>query len=374
MSAAAENNSCDKLGVAYSDYVITWMGCLGIAATIVCSAAALLVFINKLHKYFVHRLALYQVVAGFFYGIALALELLFFHFKKETYYDGGRQLCEAIGYFILYFSWVKLLFTSWVVVHLFCFTVFYKNLENLEVFFVIISIVAPHLIAWIPFVGTPGPVYGPTGAWCWIENWVDNCPGQRSNRGVAEQFSLWYGPAMIISIVQSFAIVIIVFRLLLCYQPEQDEEMSLLSRERSKRRKAFKELLPLIAYPILFCVLLIPPLINRVLGASSTNKDPHHYRDVILASGAFVPLQPFFAGLALFIHVVVLTFPKSVCKCKCFNRRHRQMHSMEYPTIQENQNTWRYTADDKPPTTYFPTEAIIPNESEVLDSIPGKTK
>ena len=360
----AENNSCDNpVEKNFSDNVVLWMGCLGFASTVVCSSAALLVFINKLHKSFVHRLALYQVLAAFFYGLALTFELLFLHFKKEE--DGpGRKLCETISFFFLYFSWVKLLFTGWVVVHLFCFTVFYKNLQNLEVLFVILSIVTPILFTWIPFVQIEQShaVYGPAGAWCWIENWMNNCPGKISLPGVAEQFALWYGPAMICSIVESIAIIVIVLRLLFCYQLDQDEEMSLLSK--SRRRKAFRELLPLIAYPILFCVLLTPPLINRIIGALYPVLTLD-YHIAILASGVSVPLQPFFAGLTLFIHVLVLRFPKSVFKC--FNRRYRPMHSTT-----ENGNSWRYTADDRPVTTYCPTEAIIPAESEVDTSILSK--
>ena len=222
-------------------YVILWMGSLGLSATVVCSTAALLVFIFKLHKYFVHRLALYQVLAAFFYALALTFELVFLIVDKDKEY---RWLCETISFFFLYSSWVKLLFTAWVVVHLFCFTVFYKNLQNLEVLFVIISIVTPLLFTWIPFLSN---VYGPAGAWCWIENWKNNCVDHPNPLGVIEQFTLWYGPAMICSIVESIAIIVIVLRLLLCYQPDRDEEMSLLSRRR--RRKAFKELLPLLAYP-----------------------------------------------------------------------------------------------------------------------------
>ena len=334
--------------------VILWMGFLGLSATVVCSTAALLVFIFKLHKYFVHRLALYQVLAAFFYALALTFELVFLTVDKEEY----RWLCETISFFFIYFSWVKLLFTAWVVVHLFCFTVFYKNLQNLEALFVIISIVTPLLFTWIPFIKQ---IYGPAGAWCWIENWKDNCIDHGiSYLGVTEQFTLWYGPAMICSIVESIAIIVIVLRLLLCYQPDRDEEMSLLSRRR--RRKAFKELLPLLAYPILFCVLLTPPLVNRIIGAYSTKLN----MDAILASGISVPLQPFFAGLTLLIHVLVLKFPKSVLLDKCFNRRYRLMHSTDFTT--EDRNSWRFTAGEQA-STFCATEAIIPAESEVDTSI-----
>ena len=346
------NGNCSQpVNKSEAHYVILWMGSLGLSATVVCSTAALLVFIFKLHKYFVHRLALYQVLAAFFYALALTFELVFIaDVDKDKEY---RWLCESISFFFLYFSWVKLLFTAWVVVHLFCFTIFYKNLQNLEALFVIISIVTPLLFTWIPFIDQ---IYGPAGAWCWIENWEDNCVDHISYQGVTEQFTLWYGPAMICSIVESIAIIVIVLRLLLCYQPDRDEEMSLLSRRR--RRKAFKELLPLLAYPILFCVLLTPPLVNRIIGAYSTKLN----MDAILASGISVPLQPFFAGLTLLIHVLVLKFPKSALLDKCFNCRHRPMHSTGFTT--EDRNSWRFTAGDQA-TTYCATEAIIPAESEV---------
>ena len=342
-------------------YVITWMGSLGLTATVVCSTAALLVFVFKLHKYFVHRLALYQVLAASFYGLALTLELVFLAVDKYEH----RWLCETIGFLFFYFSWVKVLFTAWVVLHLFCFTVFYKNLQNLEVLFVIISIVTPLVFTWIPFVND---VYGPAGAWCWIESWKNNCVDNISYLGVVEQFTLGYGPAMIFSIVESIAIVVIVLRLLFCYQPVRDEEMSLLSR--SQRRKAFKELLPLLVYPILFCVLLTLPMINKVIWATSS-KQPQH--GTLLDSGIFVPMQPFFAGLTLLIHVVVLKFPKSALLKKCFNCRHRSMH-FPHTTKEDHTNSWQYTDADRPSTYSCITEAIVPDESVVDSSILSQKK
>ena len=85
------------------------MGIEGVAATIVCSVAVTLVFIFKLYKYFAHRLALYQVLAALLYGASLAMELV-------SYPDPNQEMnsvgCKAIGFFFLYFSLVKLMFTS----------------------------------------------------------------------------------------------------------------------------------------------------------------------------------------------------------------------------------------------------------------------
>ena len=262
------------------------MGFLGLSSTVVCATSAVLVFVFKLHVYFVHRLALYQVLAAFFYGLALTFELLFLVVRNDD--EKNRWLCETVSFFFLYFSWVKLLFTAWLVVHLFCQAVFYKDPQkdhkSYEVLCVIISIMAPLLFTWIPFVSE---AYGPAGAWCWIESWKDNCIDNISIAGVIEQFLLWYGPAMICSIVESIAIIVIVLRLLFCYRPDDVQEAS----AKEKRHKAFKELLPLLAYPIIFCVLLIPPLINRIIKVGQLFTDQHTLNmKAILASGISVPL------------------------------------------------------------------------------------
>ena len=283
---------------------ILCMGFLGLSSSVVCATSAVLVFVCKLHFYFVHRLALYQVLAAFFYGLALTFELLFLVVQNDD--ENYLWLCKTVSFFFHYFTWVKLLFTAWLVVHLFCLAVFYKDLQKdykgYEVLCVIISIMVPPLFLWIPFVNE---AYGPAGAWCSIESWKDNCIDNISIAGVTEQFVLWHVPAMICSIVESIAIIVIVLCLLFYYRPDdddaQDESASLLPKK--KRHNALKELLPLLAYPILFCVLLIPPLINRIIGAADTDQ---LNMKAILASGISIPLQPFFAGLTLFIHVVVL--------------------------------------------------------------------
>ena len=314
------NENCSHpVSTNETDTILRCMGFLGLSSVIVCFTSVVLVFVFKLYIYFVHRLALYQVLAALSYGIALTLELLFLIFRKDD--EKNRWLCETVGFFSLYFAWVKLLFTAWLVVHLFCQAVLHKDPQKdhkcYEVLCLMISIVFPLLFTWIPFVNED---YGPAGAWCWIQSWNNDCIDNLSIAGVTEQFALWYGPAMFLSVVESIAIIVIVFCILFCYQPNDvptgtsksllessNSSTSLLESSNSsaqKRCKALNELLPLLAYPILFCLLLIPPLFNRIIGAAYTGQQPNI--TAILVSGIFVPLQPFFAGLTLFIHVLVL--------------------------------------------------------------------
>ena len=326
------------------------MGVQGVAATIVCLIAIALVFIFKLYQYFAHRLALYQVLAALLYGAALALELVFLQDPDTEKNNAG---CKAISFFFLYFSWVKLMFTSWVVLHLLCFSVFYKNLQHLEKLFVAISIGFPLLFVWVPFISD---AYGSAGAWCWIRNWENDSSTDPYYPGIAEQFILWYGPALFCSIVDSIAIIIIT--VCLCCRPSSAEATPLLTR--GQRMKALKELLPLLVYPILFCVLLIPPLVNRIIGAIPNS--PASVVVSTMVSGIFVPLQPLFAGLALVVHIAVLKCPK----CKCFRKHQQHRHTTQGTFSSEHPVTWELTKDT---STKDGTEVIVPNESELDDSL-----
>ena len=306
------NGNCSHpVSTNETDTILRCVGfILGLSSVIVCLTSIVLVFVFKLHIYFVHRLALYQVSAAYYGGLALTLELLFLIFRRDD--EKNDWLCETVGFFTLYLSWVKLLFTAWLVVHLFCQAVLHKDPQRdhkycYEVLCIIISIVFPLLFTWVPFVTEE---CGPAGAWCWIQNWKEHCVDNLLIIGVTEQILLWFGPAMFVSVVEFIAIIVIVLRLLFCYQPNDvptGTSTSLLESSNSsaqKRRKALNELLPLLAYPILFCLLLIPPFINRIIGAAYTGQQPNI--TAILVSGIIIPLQPLFAGLTLLIHILVL--------------------------------------------------------------------
>ena len=371
MDNSSDNTNCtnSSLNPEVKERALLPMGILGSLATIACLIAVVLVFVFKLHKNFAHRLALYQVLAALFYGIILAIELVFIRHPELEANDLG---CAAIGFFFLYFSWVKLMFTSWVVLHLLCYSVFYKNLQYLEKLFVCISIGFPLLFVWVPFIpwqiatdinniSSKTIAYGSAGAWCWIKNWENDCSEEKFLPGIFEQFILWYGPALFCSLVNSIGIIIIIARLVCC-KPSSEEAPLLKS---GQRMKALKELLPLLVYPILFCVLLIPPLVNRVIGAIP-NIQLGIVASSTVVSGVFIPFQPLFAGLALLVHIAVLKRPK----CKCF-QKHQQHHhttvTAQRTFSSEHPVTCELTEGDT--ATRDVTEAFLPNESELDNAL-----
>ena len=74
---------------------------LNIVAVIVCTLAAILVFIIKMCNKLVYRLALYQVVAALFLAVMDILETTIFinYDENSKLYD---QLCKAIGLLGMY--------------------------------------------------------------------------------------------------------------------------------------------------------------------------------------------------------------------------------------------------------------------------------
>ena len=224
------------------------------------------------------------------------------------------------------------MFTTWVILHLFCFSVLYKNIQWLEVVFIGISISFPLTFLWIPFLQDS---YGQAGPWCWIKNWSDDCVANKPTIGIAEQFGIWFGPAITCSILDSIAILVMIY-FLVCFKQTASQELSPILHG-DQRKKALKELLPLLAYPIIFCILLLPPLANRIYGALANVTSSN----LILVSAVFIPLQSFCAGSALLIHIGVIKYNSCM-------------------------SLWNSGSDNVTTTKEdpYPTEAIIPAESE----------
>ena len=203
-------------------------------SVLVCLLAIILVLILELYKMVVYRLALYQALASLILATNVILQVILLD------YSYGRE-CIPMGWFSLYSQWIKLLFTMWVTFHLFCFAVLHKNLKKLEVLYVVTSLLIPVVIACAPLI-TDSYGRSPDGTACFIYANED-------------------GPAMIILLAASAAMVVMVIKLTgrVClrskYEPITDG---------GQFWKALKQLLPLAAFPVLFLTFEIPIFIFHV--------------------------------------------------------------------------------------------------------------
>ena len=256
---------------------------LNVAAILVCLLAAILVFVLKLHKKVVYRLALYQVLAALFMAIVNIFETVpFIQYKANTLY---RLLCITAGWFGVYSEWIKLLFTIWVTFHLFCFAVLHKNLKKLEVLYVVTSLLIPAVIASVPLITHS---YG--------LNSFGNCYLYATNDthhiALIEVFALWDGPAMVILLAASTAMLVVLIKLAhrACWRFKYEE-----ITDGDQYWKALKQLLPLAAFPIVFFVFIVPVFIFDI-----TSNDA-----VEIAASVFIPLWSVASGVTLLVHISV---------------------------------------------------------------------
>ena len=250
----------------------------------VCLLAAILVFGLKLHNKVVYRLALYQVLSSLTMATVTVFQALLVQYSRIYV-----ELCSAFGYVLLYAQWMKLLFTMWVTFHLFCFAVLHKNLKKLEVLYVLTSLIVPAIIAVVP-ITTKTYGISPDGAYCYVY--------AKNEIAFVERLALWDGPAMIILIVASLAMIVMVLKLTLTVCLKSSYEPITGSVQFSK---ALRQLLPLAAFPVLFLIYEIPILIFHIYSTQKTTLSD----GLNVANIVFFSLWSLTSGLTLIIHISV---------------------------------------------------------------------
>lgn len=256
-------------------------------SVLVCFAAAYMVFRFELHTKVVYRLALYQVLSAMAFSTTEVLEIVFVNLDVNTttngqakpYTSGG---CSAVGWFVVYTQWMKLLFTMWVTFHLFSYAVFYKNLKKIEVLYVVTSLLVPAVIACVPLI-THSYVLS-RSLRCYIAYFEQ-----------AERVALWVVPAMVILLASSVAMSVMVITLTLraCSRTRYET-----LGKGNQFGKALKYIIPLAAYPAIFFVFVIPVVFMDVYETIADE-----VRSIL--NSICTSLWSLTSGLTLIIHIYV---------------------------------------------------------------------
>ena len=287
------NNSSISCGLYYKPALIALGAANGVSAA-ACFVAVVAVGLLKLHKKTVYRLALYQILASLELSIVLVLQVQFLN--SEATFPANKTMCIATAFFFLQSQWTKLILAVWVTIHLFCFAVFHKNLQKFELLYVLSSLLLSFAIATVPLAtGT----YGLAGSWCWIQEWMGNCPTYKLHLGFVLQLALWYVPSIIILFMTSAAMVVMVLVVATRSCPRRLERHSITGEHHN--RKALKQLLPLAAYPIMFCIFNVVPFVNRVRGLTNDTKPA-----LETAAALSIACWGLSTAIALLIHTMTL--------------------------------------------------------------------
>ena len=283
-------------------------------SVLVCLLAAILVFALKLHKIVVYRLALYQVLAALVYATVKLLQVIMVDYRnKPDIYD---RVCIAIGWLSIYSSWMKLLFTMWVTFHLFCFAVLHKNLKKLEVLYVVTSLLVPAVIASVPLI-THSYGYSLVDG-CYLPAYFN---GTYLIDAVIETVALWDGPAIVILLASSIAMVVMVIKLAhsVCWRLKYEA-----ITDDDQYWNALKQLLPLAAFPILFFIFILPVSVYDVYYSFIT---PTPNNGLVITACVFIALWTIASGVTLIVHISVVRLPVFCRKLRHKDGRHRKLNS-----------------------------------------------
>eukprot|EP00731_Ephydatia_muelleri_P013036 Em0007g346a len=278
------NQSAIKVDIAFT--------VINVVSVLVCLLTTILVFHLKLHRSFVYRLALCQVLSALLFAAVESLQIIFVNYRTNPEVYG--RVCTAIGFFGMYTRWVKLLFTMWVTFHLVCFAVLRKSLEKLEVLYVVTSLLVPVVIVAVPLM-TNTYRLSTFHSYCYI--YSDNQQIES-----AERLALWDVPAMVILMAVFIAMLVVMKRVAnhLCRRQSYESITSFGGGEVFWR--VFKQLLPLTAFPIIFFIFILPALIFHIYAAknSQSNRDGA----LIIPAVIFISLWSLASGVTLMIHLL----------------------------------------------------------------------
>lgn len=287
------NSTCSN-GTAIDSSNSIILGSVSCIALVLCLAAVTSMLCLKLYRQLLYRLAAYQVFGSMLHSLFSALQLIFLDYNEAMH-----SACVVIGYLVQVSQSIKLLFSIWITFHLFCFAVLYKNMKKLEPMYVLTSVLIPVVFSLIPFITNSYGLIGDQN-WCWIQSKRCRSPYQS---GFIEQIAVWYGPLLVALILESSAMLIILATVYYRAHKKMDDS-TVFGREVNK--KAFNQLLPLVAYPIAFLIFVIPPLVSRVYIFSINDSAVNPHLTTLIA--ICIPLWNLSTAATLFIHIAVAEF------------------------------------------------------------------
>lgn len=285
------NSSSDKV---YDEDSLVLLSSSNGVTVIVCLFAIMLTVFLGLFRQTVYRLALYQVLAALELGMVLVAQIILL----KNHDSNDQTFCDVMAFLITQAMWTKLFLTIWVTFHLVAFAVFHKNYKNLEIFYLVSTLIVSCLAAGVPFATHS---YGLSGSWCWIEDNVDNCAKERKDiKGIIEQFAIWFGPSTVILLITGVAMIVML--VVLAKRSRLRSENANYVRGHNQIRRALKQLLPLAAYPILFCFFNVLPLVDYAYDALNPSANESFLESASALCTAGLGIS---TGVALIIHIII---------------------------------------------------------------------
>ena len=254
-------NQCDEFDDLSYKILSGFRALLGLASLICCILVIMVIILFKRYQYFVQRLVMYVCIAAAINSIAIMVQ-------KVDYFDPNNhqsnildRYCIFAGFFELFTSLIELISLLCITHGLYRSVIKQKPKKYFEAIYIGLSILIPSLVCCIPFFGES---YGRTGPWCWIRERDEDC--NPYHLGIILQFSLWYVPLVLVTMVVSCVSVATLYRVHKSiesrWQGPYDPEVYV---HRGRLKKVVKIMLAYL--PILYLIVNLFSLPNAIYWA-----------------------------------------------------------------------------------------------------------
>lgn len=236
---------------------------LGGVSFFACLLVIGLIFLFKKYRFFNQRLILYLTIAAALNTLSMLTEATVYYPQTEAF----EIYCYVSAYFHQVAGWAQVLAVTCITIELLL-KVFFKIQTNqllLEIIFIIVTFVIPLSFNWVPFINN---TFGKSGPWCWIRSQNENCT--EDIMGKILSMTLWYATVYPLLIILSLAYVTVLISI--WYQKYRYE--GVFDPERQIRRNMMlSEVRPLLWYPLIFLLIELFPLMNRLYELFSQNRN-----------------------------------------------------------------------------------------------------
>ncbi len=336
-----DNGFCSPFDTLKYVAVALTAAATGLVSTVACAGVIGIIVVFRKYYFHTQRIILYLNIAAFLNSFSIVLRVQRIWYESDS--EALKGFCIATAAFDNTTAWCELIAIACITVDLFVKALFRKETYKLEKLYFFMIFIFPLTFNWIPFIHF---AYGDAGAWCWIRSEdPDTC--KRFTFGNYLRFAIWYIPLYIILIVLIAIYVAIICRL---RQIRSDYSGPYNPESEQLQQQMKKEIKPLLWYPVIYFILNIFPLINRI--HDTFDSDPNLVLWILHA--VFSPLQGGFIALAYTLDMETLK------RLKCAELRaaltSREGKVREY-SVRET-HTDSFTVDDSTTTLAKETKTV----------------
>lgn len=323
----ASGSACLDFSPTFASNVIRIKASLGATTFAASLLAIFLILFSKKYKDPTFRLVIYLMLTDILQAVAMCLALspitvpsagLPAEVKNGTVWI---DFCAATGFLLMTTMWMGNIVIIWIVVHLLVLgwrlyrsqviptventvtgtPIYIRCKMNWEIIGLLFLIIAPFVIGVIPFF-LPNQMYGIAGLWCWIKMIKDSHSCNVKDSVFAEESLIvplvfFYGPLILIvffSLISMFATIVFV-----CYGAVRRHGRTVVD----KHQRRMKEIMIVLAYPMLYCTVCLFLLANRVYTLTHLQDPP--YLPLWIAHTVADPVRVLLPAIAFLLHPYV---------------------------------------------------------------------